>query len=69
MAPERIEVACPGCGAVHLVRCGGHDEHVRFRFACLSCAADVFVEPDGPELDLGNLQTKEPLVVQLQHFG
>lgn len=69
MAPDQTEVACTACRTVHLVRCGEHDGHVRFIFACLTCTADVIVEPDGPELELGNLQTREPMVVQLKYIG
>jgi transposase-like protein len=41
------EVACPGCGATHVVRVGEINPHRQIRFVCSSCGGMVTMEHDG----------------------
>jgi len=41
------EVACPGCGAAHVVRVGDIIPRRRIKFVCSSCGGTVTMEHDG----------------------
>jgi transposase-like protein len=41
------EVACPGCGAAHVVRVGEIKTHRQMEFVCSSCGGTVTMEHDG----------------------
>jgi transposase-like protein len=41
------EVACPGCGALHVVSVGEIDPRRQIKFVCSSCNGTVTIELDG----------------------
>jgi transposase-like protein len=41
------EVACPGCGAAHIVRVGEINPRRQIKFVCSSCGRIVRMEHDG----------------------
>jgi transposase-like protein len=55
------EVACPGCGAAHVVRVGEIIPRRQIKYVCSSCDGTVSIEHDGSQAVVSPPPTRKVL--------
>jgi transposase-like protein len=62
-------VACPGCGAAHVVRVGEINPRRQIKFICSSCGKTVRMEHDGSNATATTPETRRILKLDFTKVG